>query len=122
MSKILVVDDDLTVRKICSGVLKQKGYKVLVASGGEEALSILKKTQVDAIILDLIMPGISGFEVFEKIRDLSKKIFVIILTGVEITEEIEKLGNGTACVMAKGDGIGPVVDKIDERLKKGGKI
>ena len=44
MPKILVVDDDATIRKICGGVLKRRGHRVLVAKNGEEALEIFKKT------------------------------------------------------------------------------
>jgi DNA-binding response OmpR family regulator len=118
MSKILIIDDDVTVRNICSGVLKRKGYRVSVASGGEEGLKILKEKSLDIIVLDLTMPRVTGFEVLKKIRELSKKVFVIILTGIDISDDIKKLSDDLTYVMSKGDGIAPLLAKINEITKK----
>lgn len=118
MTKILVVDDDTTVRKICGGLLKRKGYKVLLSSGGEESLKILKESSIDIIILDLVMPGVTGLEVLKRIRELSKKVFVIILTGIEITKDIEKLADESTCILSKENGMRPLLTKIDEMTRK----
>ncbi|MCK4935454.1 MAG: response regulator [Elusimicrobiales bacterium] len=118
MSKILVIDDDVTVRKICAGVLKRKGYRVLTASGGEDGLKILKETVIKIVVLDLTMPRVTGLEVLKEIRELSKKVFVIILTGTEITEDIKKLMDDSTYIMSKGDGMASLLAKIDEIIEK----
>lgn len=79
--KILVVDDERVVRDGCHRVLTGKGFEVLTAENGREAMDILADKLVDVILLDLKMPVMSGEEVLEKTCDLYSKIPVIIITG-----------------------------------------
>ncbi len=79
--KILVVDDERVVRDGCHRVLTGKGFEVLMAENGREAMDILADKLVDVILLDLKMPVMSGEEVLEKTCDLYSKIPVIIITG-----------------------------------------
>jgi signal transduction histidine kinase len=66
--KILVVDDDRLNSRILSAILKSEGYEVLVASSGEEALQGYDKFLPDLVLLDVIMPGINGFETCRELR------------------------------------------------------
>nr|HID59635.1 response regulator [Desulfobacterales bacterium] len=79
--KVLVVDDEKIVREGCQRVLTGKGYGVVSAENGQEAMDILKREEVDIILLDLKMPVMSGEEVLEKARDQYPDIPVIIITG-----------------------------------------
>lgn len=79
--KILVVDDESRIRKLLKDYLRRSGYEVLEASDGEEALSVFYKTKdISLIILDVMMPRISGWEVLKEIRE-SSKVPIIMLTA-----------------------------------------
>ncbi|MBZ0106393.1 MAG: response regulator [Sulfuricella denitrificans] len=83
-AKVLVVDDMATNRKLLHYALKPPEYEVIEACDGEEALRILKVTQVDVVLMDIMMPGIDGFETCRRIRkDLGLTLLpVIILTSL----------------------------------------
>ncbi|MCX6817398.1 MAG: response regulator [Candidatus Aenigmarchaeota archaeon] len=66
--KILVVDDEESLRELVSAVLEHEGYDVATASDGEDCLNKLKTMSPDLILLDMMMPGMSGREVCDKIR------------------------------------------------------
>ena len=65
---VLVVDDQAPNRRLLDAVLTPRGYRVLAASSGEEALQILQEEQADVVLLDILMPGIDGYEVCRRIR------------------------------------------------------
>ncbi len=69
LGSVLVVDDDSVVREVVSGHLRGHGYSVLEATGGAEALEIAGRGGVEAILLDLYMPGMSGWETLERLRE-----------------------------------------------------
>lgn len=65
---VLVVDDQAPNRRLLDAVLTPRGYRVLAASSGEEALQTLQEEQVDVVLLDILMPGLDGYEVCRRIR------------------------------------------------------
>ena len=91
-SLILVIDDEETQRLITRDTLEQEGFKVEEASNGEDGLKIIRKARPDLILLDVMMPGIDGFEVCRQIRadqDICNTP-IIIVTGREGVEDIQK--------------------------------
>ncbi len=93
--KILVVDDEKVVRDGCQRVLGGKGYDVITAINGKEALELLSNTPVDVILLDLKMPVMSGEEMLEKAISLYPDIPIIIITGhgtIDKAVECMKMG------------------------------
>ena len=70
--RILLVDDDKGIRKFLSIKLKISGYDVIAASSGKEALELVESACPDVMLLDVIMPGIDGFEVLKKLNSTSK--------------------------------------------------
>jgi two-component system sensor histidine kinase/response regulator len=82
-SKILVVDDEPVNIFLLESILTEEEYQVITASNGYEALSIINETSIDAILLDIMMPEISGIEVLEKIKknERIKDIPVIIISA-----------------------------------------
>ena len=74
--KVLVVDDEASIRRIVAFRLQQNGYNILTAANGVEALEIFNQTLPDLVIIDLMLPEMSGFELTEQIR---KKSFVPII-------------------------------------------
>jgi CheY-like chemotaxis protein len=80
--KILVVDDEESIREVATLLLESLGYKVVTAESGEEAVEICKKEVPDAVILDLTIPdGVGGKETAEKIRKFNKNIKLIVSSG-----------------------------------------
>ena len=90
--KILVIDDDPDIRDALIIILESQGYQVLTASYGVEGLDKLKIERVDLIVLDLIMPGMGGFEVYKKLKGAKHQewndIPIFILTSLR--EETSK--------------------------------
>jgi two-component system, chemotaxis family, response regulator PixH len=68
MGTALVVDDSMTERQIISSCLEKEGIKVLIAVSGEEALEKVKNTRPDVIVLDVVLPGRSGFEICRELK------------------------------------------------------
>ncbi|MBT8329613.1 MAG: sigma-54 dependent transcriptional regulator, partial [Desulfofustis sp.] len=81
MTTILIVDDEKSMRDFLKILLAKEGYDVLVASDGEQALSAFDGNQIDLVISDIRMPGISGLDLLAKIKDESEDIPVIMITA-----------------------------------------
>lgn len=83
--KILLVDDNIQNLKLMVQFLRKEGYKVAMAESGEEAIEILRDVNPDLILLDIIMPGINGFETCKRIKNTKEflSIPVIFLSGLK---------------------------------------
>jgi two-component system, cell cycle sensor histidine kinase and response regulator CckA len=91
--RILVVDDEYLVRNVLSVSLKHLGYEVETASSGREALELFTKrnAEFDVVILDMVMPQMSGEEVFERLKELNSKIRVIMVSGMCSQESVNRI-------------------------------
>ncbi len=92
MKTILVVDDYEVVRLYHSMFLSQKGYRCIPACDGKEALAILKQQRVDLVLLDLVMPNMSGQEVIRHIRALPEMVNLPILAITSEAKRAEEAG------------------------------
>ncbi|TKC16722.1 response regulator transcription factor [Robertmurraya kyonggiensis] len=81
MHRILVVEDELSIRSFVCLNLKKRGYDIRESETGEDALSFFQKEQFDIVLLDLMLPGIDGFEVCQEIRKLNQSVGIIMLTA-----------------------------------------
>lgn len=79
--KVLLVEDEASIRKFVKINLERNGYTVYEAESGEEGLKILSSNDIDIVILDVMLPGIDGFEVLRRIREKDNKVIVIMLTA-----------------------------------------
>lgn len=79
--KVLVVEDESSIRKFVSINLNREGFEVLEAASGEEALDIVKRVKPRVVVLDLMLPGIDGFEVCQYVRKAIPNIVIIMLTA-----------------------------------------
>ncbi len=82
---ILVVDDEITIRKTVEKLLNRDGYKVLTAENGYEAVKAVENEFIDMVITDVNMPGIDGIETIKRIKEISPKLKIMIMTGMETT-------------------------------------
>lgn len=90
MIKILVVEDDKHVRKLMNAVLKREGYEVLTAENGIQALEVLEVQHIDLIILDIMMPGMDGYEFAEELRNANNMIPILMATAKQLPEDKKK--------------------------------
>jgi two-component system phosphate regulon sensor histidine kinase PhoR len=93
--KILVVDDEKVIREGCREVLALEGFEVVLAENGEQGLEMIEKVHFDVVLLDLMMPGISGFDVLSHVKTLHPDTSIIVITGYATVEHsIEAMKNG----------------------------
>ena len=93
--RILVVDDEARIREGCQLVLSDLGYEVAIAPDGEQGLRMIEEQHFDIILLDLMMPTISGFDVLARVRDIHPDTVVIVITGyATIEHSIEAMKKG----------------------------
>lgn len=89
---ILIVEDEKTLNDAYTTILTKENYTVLSAHDGEEALTILKKSTPDVILLDLRMPNVDGIEFLKryKVLSLSKKPHIIVFSNLDMQKEIDQ--------------------------------
>ena len=118
---ILVIEDDKFLRELISRKLTGEGFDVLEAVDGEDGIKKIKEGKSDLVLLDLILPGIDGFEVLAKLRDDAEisSIPVIILSNLGQREEVEKgLKLGAIDYLIKAHFTpGEIIEKIKNILK-----
>jgi two-component system, OmpR family, response regulator ResD len=86
-AKILVVDDEKKITGVLQAYLEREGYFVLTAHDGPEALRLTRSEKPDLILLDLMLPGLSGEEVMQQLRSEGSRVPVIMLTAKSALEE-----------------------------------
>src|SRR5262245_22851095 len=95
MAKILVIDDEPSIRELLDTILRRKGYDVVLADTGQKGLEIFRQERPDVVVLDLKMPGMHGLTVLQHVRSLAPKQPVIVLTGAgtpEVEQQVRALG------------------------------
>lgn len=119
--KILVVEDDKFLRELITKKISKDGFEVIGAVDGEDGIKKIKEEKPDLILLDLILPGIDGFEVLSQMKeDLEiKAIPVIILSNLGQKEDVEKgikLGAKDYLIKAHFTP-GEIIEKVKANLK-----
>lgn len=119
--KILIVEDDKFLRELIARKLTQEAYVISQAVDGEDGVKKIKAEKPDLVLLDLILPGIDGFEVLARIKDDQSlnAIPVIVLTNLGQREDIERgLKLGAVDYLIKAHFTpGEIVEKIKANLK-----
>lgn len=120
MKKVLFIDDDPSLVKTLKESVEKEGIECSVAFDGETGIEMTKKEKPDLILLDLILPKKSGFDVLSEIKqqDELKSIPVIVLTNLEDGKDIEKvLSLGADSYLVKANySLEEIVKKIKERI------
>lgn len=115
MSHILIIDDDIHINEMLEEVLIQEGYQVSHAYSGTEALLFLANEKPDLILLDLMLPGLTGEEVLSQIE----KIPVIVMSAkVEVKDKVALLMNGAEDYITKPFEIEELLARIVVQLRK----
>ena len=115
---IMVVDDEPAILRMLSRILELEGYGVMLADNGASALTLLEECVPDLVILDILMPGLDGFQVLDRIRQRSS-IPVIMLTGrYEVTTLRYALSLGADDYVRKPFGRGELLARIRAKLRR----
>lgn len=119
--KILVVEDEPTLSRLLTYNLTQEGYETYVIDDGGLAFQACLENHYDLVILDVMLPGLSGFEVLEKLRSQSVKTPVIILTARNGEEEIvQGLRLGADDYVTKPFGVAELLARVSAVLRRSG--
>ena len=86
MSRVLVVDDEPHALELLTEFLTAKGYEVITASNGDEALCKVKEERPHLILLDVCMPKMSGLEVLHRVREIDREVGIIMVTALHEEE------------------------------------
>lgn len=115
---VLVVDDEPDITTLMRDFLEAAGYRVLAAPDGSSALTTLERHDVDCILLDIMMPGLSGFDVLRRIRE-TRDVPVLFLTAKdEDSDKIRGLGLGGDDYIVKSATPGEIVARVAAVLRR----
>jgi CheY-like chemotaxis protein len=119
MKKIMVVDNEPDIVDLTRTVLEIGGYQVIPAYSGEECLNKINEEEVDLILLDIMMPGMSGWDVFNRIKQQNIDIKVAFMSVLEISEKRKQvlLDEGLSDYIMKPFDKDTLLDKVDKMLK-----
>lgn len=118
MKTIALIDDDVYIGNMLEELLLKEGYKVLRAYSGTEALYLLTQNSPDLILLDLMLPGLSGEEVMLKLKPTLQNIPVIVVSAkVDIEDKVNLLLNGASDFITKPFNIKELLARITVQLR-----
>ncbi len=118
--RILVVDDEAPMRKYISTNLKARGYDVLMAEDGTEALKLIDEHTIDLLVLDIMMPGPDGMEVLRRVRrDMDVPVVMLSARGRE-TDKVEALDAGADDYLTKPFGVEELLARVRAALRRVG--
>ena len=116
--KVLLIDDEEDFVFTLAERLQLRGMQAITATDGEAGLSLIEKESFEAVILDVLMPGIGGFEVLDRIKKIDSAIPVIILTGHgSLLDGPKGIKLGACDYIMKPFDIDDLIRKINEAVK-----
>ncbi len=119
MAQILIIDDSPTEVHVLSGMLKKHGYEVITATTGESGIEIAKEKKPDLILMDIVMPGLNGFQATRAIsKDPATKDIPIIIVSTkgQETDKIWGMRQGASDYVTKPASEGDLITKIKALL------
>ena len=115
---VLVVDDEEDIVALLRDFLEAAGYRVLTAPDGQSALVTLEDEPVDCILLDIMMPGLSGYDVLRRIRETSDVPVLFLTAKDEDSDKIRGLGLGGDDYIVKSATPGEIVARVKAVLRR----
>lgn len=115
MKTILVVEDNIDINNLIKEVLKNEQYRVISAYSGTEALMILEKENIDLILLDLMLPGLNGEEIIERVKNIP---IIVISAKDTLEDKVNVLLNGANDYITKPFDSAELLARIKVQLRK----
>ena len=116
MKHILIIDDDIYIGNVIEEALIKEGYQVLRAYSGTEAIYVLSASKPDLILLDLMLPGLSGEEVLPQIKDIP---VIVISAKIDVDDKVALLLGGAADYITKPFEMKELLARITVALRDG---
>jgi DNA-binding response OmpR family regulator len=121
MSRVLVIEDDRHLSAGLRANLEVEGYEVLVAEDGERGLETFRESMADVVILDLMLPGIDGFEVLRLLRQKSPDVPVLILSArAEEVDKVRGFRRGADDYITKPFSLMELIVRVEALLRRSG--
>ena len=117
---IMVVDDEQAILRLLKRTLEPEGYGVILADSGSSALDLLEDSRPDLVILDIMMPGLDGFQVLDLIRQRSNVPIIMLTARSEVTTLRDALSLGADDYVKKPFGRGELLARIRAKLRRAG--
>lgn len=114
MKSILIIEDDLYISNMLAERLEVSGYRIFKAYSGTEAILFLSTQQPDLILLDLMLPGLSGEEVLQKIHNIP---VIVVSAKADVNEKVNLLLNGAADYITKPFNLDELLARITVQLR-----
>lgn len=116
---LLVVEDDRTLARGLVMNLEFEGFRVILAEDGEEGLRLALTEAPDLVVLDLMLPGLDGFDVLATLRERARETLVLVLSArAEVADKVEALGLGADGYMTKPFSLKELVARIRAALRR----
>lgn len=115
MYRIAVIDDDVPIGNMVEEVLTREGYEVLRAYSGTEALLLLERQRSDLVLLDLMLPGLSGEEVLPRIKGIP---VIVVSAKVDVQDKVSLLMDGAADYITKPFAVSELLARITVQLRQ----
>src|SRR5512133_1727616 len=126
INNILVADDEESMRWVLSKALRKKGFNVELARDGDEALHLIKENVYDLALLDIKMPGITGLELLDRIKEERSELFVVIMTAeASMKNAVEAMKRGAYDYLTKPfdlDVIDAIIEKVSRAREVAGQV
>jgi DNA-binding response OmpR family regulator len=118
--KILIIDDDRVLLETLKDALEEKSYRVVVASSGKDGLRKASKARPDLIILDIMLPGMDGWEVCQRLREISTVPIIMLSARAEIDDVVKGFEIGADDYVAKPFSVPELEARIQAVLRRSG--
>jgi two-component system KDP operon response regulator KdpE len=117
-SRVLVVEDEDAIRKFVTSVLRSAGYEVMSAPDGEHGLAIAEDEPLDLVVLDLMMPGMDGMQVCQRLREEQDISIIVLSAKGEETDKVEALNAGADDYLTKPFGVPELLARVQAVLRR----
>ena len=114
MRKILIVEDDIDIHNLIKNVLEKERYEVISAYSGTEAILLLEKNNIDLILLDLMLPGITGEKIIKKVKDIP---IIVISAKIASEDKVNVLSSGANDYITKPFDTNELLARIKVQLR-----
>jgi putative two-component system response regulator len=119
MTRVLVIDDETLVRNVMAEILESSGYEVEVAETAEQGLELLDACDPELVVSDVLMPGLSGLELLDAVRERRASLPVVLVTGAGTYDVLtEALAQGAAGLVTKPFSHDQLVDAVGDAIER----
>ena len=116
--RIMVVDDDQEMLKLLNRTLELEGFDTIVVADGDEALAILEEIEPDLVILDIMMPGLDGFQTLDLIRERSNVPVIMLTARCEVNLLQKALALGADDYVSKPFSTRSLIARVEAKLRR----